>query len=46
MEFIHVRVPKEVRQEFKSYVASIGKSMNEVLGELVTRYLRETKEAK
>lgn len=41
MDFIHIRVPKEVRQQFKSVTASMGKSMNEVAGDLILRYLSE-----
>ena len=41
MEFIHIRVPKEVRQEFKSITASKGKSMTEVAGDLILQYLSE-----
>lgn len=41
MEFIHIRVPKEVRQEFKSITASKGQSMTEVVGDLILRYLSE-----
>ena len=45
MEFIHVRVPVEVRQQFKAITASLGKSMTEVCGELILQYLKEnTKE--
>lgn len=41
MEFIHIRVPKEVRQQFKTVTASKGKSMTEVVGDLILRYLSE-----
>lgn len=43
MEFIHIRVPKEVRQQFKVATASKGKSMTEVAGDLILQYLSEIK---
>lgn len=45
MEFIHIRVPKEVRQQFKTVTASKGQSMTEVAGDLILQYLsKNTKE--
>ena len=41
MEFIHIRVPKEVRQQFKSVTASKGESMTEVAKNLILQYLSE-----
>lgn len=43
MDFIHIRVPKEVRQQFKAVAATLGKSMTQLLGEMITEYLREKK---
>lgn len=43
MDFIHIRVPKEVRKQFKTVTASKGKSMTEVAGDLILRYLSEIK---
>ena len=43
MEFIHIRVPREVRQQLKSITASKGQSMTEVVGDLILRYLSEIK---
>lgn len=40
------RFPDEnVRREFKILAVSLNKSMNELLGEIVVRYLKEIKEA-
>ena len=40
------RFPDEsVRREFKLLAVSLDKSMNELLGEIVVRYLKETKRA-
>lgn len=36
---------RETRQEFKILAATLNKSMNELLGEIVVRYLKETKRA-
>jgi len=46
MEFIHIRVPKEVRQQFKIVATTLGKSMTQLLGEMITEYLREKGELK
>lgn len=43
MEFIHIRVPKEVRKEFKTVTASKGESMTEVAKNLILQYLSEIK---
>lgn len=45
MEIIHIRVPKEVRQQFKVVAATLGKSMTQLMGELITEYLRKIKGA-
>lgn len=36
---------REIKQEFKITAFNLNKSMNELLGEIVVRYLKETKEA-
>lgn len=41
MDFIHIRVPKEVRQQFKVVAATLGKSMTQIIGEMITEFLRE-----
>lgn len=41
MDFIHIRVPKEVRQQFKIVATTLGKSMTQLLGEMITEFLRE-----
>lgn len=44
MEFIHIRVPRETRQAFKAYTASLGVSMTAYLGELIKRVLEDKRE--
>lgn len=41
MEFIHIRVPLKVRQDFKAVAAKKGKSMTELAGDLIAQYLIE-----
>lgn len=43
---IHIRLPADVKNELKAIAALNGKSMTELLGEIVTRYLEETKRVK
>lgn len=43
MKFIHIRVPEEVRRQFKTVTASKGASMNEVISSLILQYLKEVK---
>ena len=41
------RFPNEnIKREFKVHAANQNKSMTELLGEIVTRYLEETKRVK
>ncbi len=46
MEFIHIRVPRETRQQFKIVATTLGKSMTQLLGEMITEFLREKGELK
>ena len=46
MEFIHIRVPIEVRRELKAYTASKGLSMTSLIGDLIMKFLRDKKGAK
>lgn len=45
MEFIHIRVPIEVRRELKAYTASKGLSMTSLIGDLIMKFLRDKKGA-
>jgi len=46
MTQILFRVPKELHQRFKVAAASLGKSMTQLLGEMITEFLREKGELK
>lgn len=39
MDFIHIRVPSAIRQELKIVAATLGKSMTQLIGELINEYL-------
>ena len=39
MDFIHIRVPSQTRQELKILAATLGKSMTQLIGELINEYL-------
>lgn len=41
MDFIHIRIPSEVRQRLKVEAATQGKSMTKLIGDLITQYLSE-----
>lgn len=43
-EFIHVRVPEEVRNAFKALAASKGSSMTKIVANLIVDYLEKQKE--
>lgn len=43
MDFIHIRVPRDVRQQFKAVAATLGKSMTQIIGEMITEFLKEKK---
>lgn len=44
MEMLHIRLPKEVRKEFKLCAVSQGKSMTALVGDLIEQYLKIKKE--
>jgi predicted DNA-binding protein len=46
MDFIHIRVPSETRQELKVIAATLGISMTQLIGELINEYLSEKKGTK
>ena len=41
MEMLHIRLPKEQHRKLKLYAVSDGKSMTELVGDLIARYLSE-----
>lgn len=43
MDFIHIRVPRDVRQQFKAVAATLDKSMTQIIGELIIEFLKEKK---
>lgn len=43
MDFIHIRVPRETRNQLKAIAATLDKSMTQLLGELIDEYLTEIK---
>lgn len=43
---IHVRLPEDIRQKFKAVTALENKSMTQVIGDLITAYLRDKRELK
>ena len=45
MEDVIFRIDKPTKNKLKAQAALEGKSMTKLLGELVVRYLKETKEA-
>lgn len=45
MEDVIFRIDKSTKNKLKAQAALEGKSMTKLLGELVVRYLKETKEA-
>lgn len=46
MDFIHIRVPSDVRQQLKIVAATRNISMTQLIGELIKEYLSEKKGAK
>lgn len=46
MTQILFRVPKEVHQQFKVAAAALGKSMTQLMGELITEFLKRKRELK
>lgn len=44
MEFIHIRVPREIRQALKAFTASQGISMTAFVGDLIKQFLRDKRE--
>ncbi|MCM1339917.1 MAG: hypothetical protein NC191_09630 [Muribaculaceae bacterium] len=45
MNFIHIRVPIEIRKAFKALAASRGQSMTELAKTLIVEFLEKHKEA-
>lgn len=45
MEIIHIRVPSETRQDLKIVAATQGKSMTQLIGEMINEFLKEIKRA-
>lgn len=44
MEFIHIRVTKDIRNAFKAFAASKGSSMTQLAAKLIVEYLEKNKE--
>lgn len=45
MEKIHIRLTSKTKNSLKAVAALQGMSMTELVGDLIERYLKETKEA-